>query len=260
MLANCTVGVLAERLSRPPASHQKKDMRPAERDILLLSLAIASGSSDAWSYLGLGHAFVANMTGNTVLCGLAVFTHNDLLNPLLAMCFYVLGTVAATFLTRRVPEGSVWHRDISLVLLLEFAAMVIAEACWTMLQLHGALRKPSPHDPLVHPLLALVGFGIGMQSGAMLRLRVPGIVTTYITGTWTTMASNLVKLRTREIHRPARERLQFEERLAMQIGVLAFYFLAAVLSGWFMSRQPISAGITPTIAVLCAAVYGLIRA
>jgi hypothetical protein len=99
-----------------------------------------------------------------------------------------------------------------------------------------------------------------MQSGAMLRLRVPGIVTTYITGTWTTMASNLVKLRTRELHRPARERLQFEERLAMQIGVLVFYFLSAVLSGWLMSTRPIAAGVTPTIAVLCTAIYGLIRA
>lgn len=234
-------------------------MRPAERDILLLFLAVASGASDAWSYLGLGHAFVANMTGNTVLCGLAIFTHSDLLNPLITICFYVLGTLAATFLTRRVPEGSVWHGAISRTLLLEFAAMAVAEASWTVFQLHGALRHPAAHDPLAHPLLALVAFGIGMQSGAMLRLRVPGIVTTYITGTWTTMASNLVKLRVREQHRPARERVHFEERLFLQIGVLACYFLSAVLSGWFLSRQPIAAGATPPIAVLFVSVYGFVR-
>jgi uncharacterized membrane protein YoaK (UPF0700 family) len=234
-------------------------MRPAERDILLLILAIASGSADGWSYFGLGHAFVANMTGNTVLCGLAVFTHLDLLNPLVALCFYFLGTIAATFLTRHVPEGSLWHRAVSLTLLLEFAVMAVADFCWALFQLHGSLHQPSAQNPLVHPLLALVAFGIGMQSGAMLRLRVPGIVTTYITGTWTTMASNLVKLRVREQHRPERDRIRFEERLAMQVGTLAFYFLSAVLTGWFLSRQPIAAGATPPIAVLCASVYGLIR-
>lgn len=234
-------------------------MRPAERDILLLALAIASGSADGWSYLGLGHAFVANMTGNTVLCGLAVFTHNDLLNPLLSVCFYFAGAVVATLLTRRVPEGSDWHRAVSRTLLLEGALMAAAEIRWTILQLHGELRLPSAHNPLVHPLLVLVAFAVGLQSGAMLRLRVPGIVTTYITGTWTTVASNLVKLRIRELDRPRRERIQFEERLAMQIGVVAVYFLAAVLTGWFISREPIAAGATPAVAVLFTAVYGLAR-
>lgn len=56
-------------------------MRRSERDALLLMLAIAAGSADGWSYFGLGHAFVANMTGNTVLLGIAVFLHGDLLHP-----------------------------------------------------------------------------------------------------------------------------------------------------------------------------------
>ena len=55
-------------------------MRSAERDVLLFVLAASAGSADGWSYLGLGHAFVANMTGNTVLLGIAVFqNHGDLL-------------------------------------------------------------------------------------------------------------------------------------------------------------------------------------
>lgn len=143
--------------------------------------------------------------------------------------------------------------------MLEAAALAAAEGCWTVLQFHGALRQPPAHDPLVHPLLALVAFGLGMQSGAMLRLQVPGIVTTYISGTWTTMASNLVKLRTRVPRKPARERIQFEERLTMQMVLLAVYFLSAVLTGWFLARQPIGAGAVPPIAVLFAAVYGLWR-
>jgi len=44
-------------------------MRVSERDLLLLILAVSAGSADGWSYFGIGHAFVANMTGNTVLLG-----------------------------------------------------------------------------------------------------------------------------------------------------------------------------------------------
>ena len=46
-------------------------MRSVERDLRLLILAASAGSADGWSF-GFGHAFVANMTGNTVLLGLAV--------------------------------------------------------------------------------------------------------------------------------------------------------------------------------------------
>ncbi|MGN6697263.1 MAG: YoaK family protein, partial [Thermomicrobiales bacterium] len=45
---------------------------PVLRDTLLLLLAGAAGSLDAISYLGLGHVFTANMTGNTVLLGVAL--------------------------------------------------------------------------------------------------------------------------------------------------------------------------------------------
>ena len=40
-------------------------MRETERDVMLFLLAASAGSADGWSYFGLGHAFVANMTGNT---------------------------------------------------------------------------------------------------------------------------------------------------------------------------------------------------
>jgi uncharacterized membrane protein YoaK (UPF0700 family) len=42
------------------------------RDAMLTSLSLAAGCVDAVGYLGLGQVFVANMTGNTVLFGLAI--------------------------------------------------------------------------------------------------------------------------------------------------------------------------------------------
>jgi len=61
-------------------------MASVGRDVRLLVLAASAGSADAWSYFGLGHAFVANMTGNTVMLGLAVFQdHGDLLHPAISL-------------------------------------------------------------------------------------------------------------------------------------------------------------------------------
>jgi uncharacterized membrane protein YoaK (UPF0700 family) len=44
-------------------------------------LAAAPGSADSWSYFGRGHAFVANMTGNTVPAGHTIFSSEGLLRP-----------------------------------------------------------------------------------------------------------------------------------------------------------------------------------
>jgi uncharacterized membrane protein YoaK (UPF0700 family) len=42
------------------------------RSGLMVLLTIASGFSDALGYVALGHVFTANMTGNTILLGLAM--------------------------------------------------------------------------------------------------------------------------------------------------------------------------------------------
>ena len=44
---------------------------PQGRDTMVLVLTWAASGVDAISYLGLGHVFTANMTGNAVLLGLA---------------------------------------------------------------------------------------------------------------------------------------------------------------------------------------------
>jgi uncharacterized membrane protein YoaK (UPF0700 family) len=92
-------------------------VRTTERDKLLLVLAITSGSADSWSFLGLGHAFVANMTGNTVLLGLGFSgARHDVLHPLIALIFYAIGVSIGSFLTRNVTPDSIWHQAVSRVL------------------------------------------------------------------------------------------------------------------------------------------------
>lgn len=236
-------------------------MRSSERDVLLFMLAASAGSADGWSYCGLGHAFVANMTGNTVLLGLAVFQrHGDLFHPLIALICYVSGAVIASFSTKRVPPGSVWTKAVSWTLVLEALLMGAAEAGWVVV--HSRATHPldaAASAPGQNLLLAGVAFAIGLQSGAILQLKIPGIVTTYITGTWTSLMNGLVRLATSAQSRTHKKELEFEERLLMQAGVLAAYFFSAVLTGWLFRYSPVRVGVLPAASVLFVAVYGNLR-
>jgi uncharacterized membrane protein YoaK (UPF0700 family) len=227
-------------------------MASVERDVRLLMLAASAGSADGWSYFGFGHAFVANMTGNTVLLGLAVFqNHGDLLHPAISLGCYAAGAVIGSLLTGRIQPGAVWSKAISWTLMLEALLLLGAEAGWIAIQLHIS------SSPSLELLLGTVALAIGMQSGAMVQLKIPGIVTTYITGTWTTMLSGLVRLATHEQQQPEQE-AELEKRLAMQAAVLSVYFLSAVLTGWLFRYRPIAVGILPGLSVLLVAVHGLI--
>ena len=68
----------------------------------------------------------------------------------------------------------------------------------------------------------------------MLQLKIPGIVTTYITGTWTTLMSGLVRIKSQT---PNKER-KSEQRLLMQAAILAVYFLSAALTGCLLALCP----------------------
>jgi uncharacterized membrane protein YoaK (UPF0700 family) len=224
-----------------------------ERDVRLLLLAACAGCADGWSYFGLGHAFVANMTGNTVLLGLAVFqTHGDLLHPAISLGCYGAGAVLGSFLTRNVRRGTYWSKTISWTLMLEGLLLAGAEAGWITHHANGW--------PTFNLLLGAVALAMGIQSAAMVQLNIPGIVTTYITGTWTTMLTGLARLPRQKREQPPPQYLEFEQRLMMQAAVLSVYFLSAVLTGWLFRHLPLAVGALPAAAVLLVAVHGVLRA
>jgi uncharacterized membrane protein YoaK (UPF0700 family) len=228
-------------------------MASLRQDVRLLILAASAGSADGWSYLGLGHAFVANMTGNTVLLGIAVFqNHGDLLHPVIALIGYAAGAVIGTLMAGKARPGSLWPKAISWTLMLEALLLIAAEAGWIVIHLDAR------HSLSLHVLLGIVALAVGMQSAAMVQLKIPGIVTTYITGTWTTMMTGLVHLVTKERRQTRKQDLQLEERLWMQAGVLSVYFLSAVLTGWLFRYRPVAVGAIPGLSVLLVAAHGLI--
>jgi uncharacterized membrane protein YoaK (UPF0700 family) len=219
-------------------------VRVVERDVRLLVLAVSAGSADGWSYLGLGHAFVANMTGNTVLLGIAVFqNHGDLLHPAIALCGYAAGAMLGSAFTAGVQPGMLWSKAISWTLMLEALLLLAAGAGW------------ATHAVNLNLLLGMVALGVGLQSGALVALKIPGVVTTYITGTWTTLLTGIVRF-ARKQPKPDQ---QAEERMELQAGVLAAYFLSAVLTGWLFRHFALAAGALPALSLLIVAVHGIVR-
>lgn len=228
------------------------NVQATERDKLLLFLAVTSGSADGWSYIGLGRAFVANMTGNTVLLGISIFGRTgDSLHPLVSLIAYAVGVAAGSFLTRHVRPGTIWSKSVSLTLLLESLLLVAAAAGW--ISVRGA---PGQMASLI--LLGCVATSIGLQSGALLPLRLPGIITTYITGTWTTLVSGLVQIGGgRERVRESKD--SFEERLLIQAAFLVVYLLSAIATGWISERMPELLGGIPSVPVLLVVIWSVWR-
>jgi uncharacterized membrane protein YoaK (UPF0700 family) len=227
-------------------------MRRAQRNTLLFILAITSGSADGWSYIGLGHAFVANMTGNTVLLGVSIFLeHHDVLHPLISLMCYASGVAFGSLLTRDVKEGSFWSKSTSSVLLLESLILFAAAIAWLS---KNAILSPRLKDLM----LGCVAAAIGLQSGAMLALKLPGIITTYITGTWTTLMSGLVLIGIGRPRVPINE-ASLEDRLFVQAGFLLVYFLSAVVTGWIFHYIPMLIGFLSAIPIFVVGAYGAIR-
>jgi uncharacterized membrane protein YoaK (UPF0700 family) len=79
---------------------------------LLVCLTVVTGLVDAFSYLSLGHVFVANMTGNEVFLGFALAGVGEIsiVASLLAMLAFVLdATMGGRWAAERaVHRGTYW--------------------------------------------------------------------------------------------------------------------------------------------------------
>jgi hypothetical protein len=84
--------------------------RAMVRNAMLVMLSLAAGCVDAVGFLGLGQIFVANMTGNTVLLGLALGQAKGqaALRAVVALAGFVAGVGAGAAIFGRDQEGSSW--------------------------------------------------------------------------------------------------------------------------------------------------------
>ena len=150
---------------------------------LLLGLTLVTGLVDAFSYLVLGHVFVANMTGNVVFLGFAIagapgFSIGASLVALGSFMFGALiGGNAVSRLGRH--RGHLLTAAASFQVILFGASVVVAAASGDPVT--GAYR---------YALIVLLGISMGIQNAAARKLAVPDLTTTVLTLTITGVAAD----------------------------------------------------------------------
>jgi uncharacterized membrane protein YoaK (UPF0700 family) len=157
------------------------------RDAMLVVLSLAAGCVDAVGYLGLGQIFVANMTGNTVLLGLALGQAKGqaALRAAVALAGFVVGVAVGAVIVGPGRERFAWSPAVTAALAFELVVLVAFAVGWL-------LTETEPAGLAVYPLIVLASLAMGVQSAAVRRLGIPGVATTYITGTLTDLTEGAI--------------------------------------------------------------------
>jgi uncharacterized membrane protein YoaK (UPF0700 family) len=155
----------------PPEGDRHGPLHP-----LLLVLTVVTGLVDAFSYLVLGHVFVANMTGNVVFLAFALVGAKgfSIAASALALGAFALGAAASgRIVTHLGPRrGRILALTVVCEVVVTAASVVIG---WTAADPgQGATR---------YVLVALLALGAGMQNGTARKLAVPDLTTTVLTQT-----------------------------------------------------------------------------
>ena len=176
---------ISERFATPRATETWTPART--RDVLIVTLTLVTGATDAIGFIRLGGVFTSVMTGNMVLMGVAAGKGEGALAIHTGVAFvtYVMGSFIGGRVAGRPSEGDdVWPRAISWALCVElalFAAFAIG------FEMAGA----APVGISTYVLLGLNATALGVMSGAILRFGISGLSTTYLTGTLTTVVARL---------------------------------------------------------------------
>ncbi|MFJ9421084.1 YoaK family protein [Streptomyces sp. NPDC101249] len=150
--------------------------------VVLLALTVVSGLIDAVSYLGLGHVFTANMTGNVVVLGFAAAGAPGFSVPHTAtsLGFFLLGALTGGRVAAALGTGSrrTWARRT-----------LGAEAVLVGISALVAFLAPGA-TVTVYALIALTAFAMGLRNATVRKLGVPDLTTTVLTMTLTGLASD----------------------------------------------------------------------
>lgn len=197
-----------------------------------MALTATAGAIDALSYLGLGRVFTANMTGNMVLLGLAAGRVQgfETLRSGVAFVGFALGAFGGAKLVGRGGPKELWPRRVTLALAIEVLLLAGLCAGWMLV---GA----QPVRPMLEVLIALSAMAMGAQSAAIQRLAVPGVATTYVTGTLTSLMTELSAF------------AHFTSGWPLRAGVVLALGAGAVVEGLVLLNWPPGAPLVPLIAL-----------
>src|SRR5882724_7294314 len=153
---------------------------------LLLHIATAiTGLIDAISYLGLGHVFTANMTGNVVFLAFAVAGTPglSLMRSLTALVAFFIGAMIGGRLATRLAE-LVRPNWITIALTMESALLLVA----TLIAID--FRNSSGSLFQSYSIIVLTAVAMGIRNATVRKMAIPDLTTTVLTLTVTGLAAD----------------------------------------------------------------------
>ncbi|HXC75526.1 MAG TPA: YoaK family protein [Candidatus Acidoferrum sp.] len=160
-----------------------RDSRDGPLPPLLVAMTLVTGLVDAFSYLILGHVFVANMTGNVVLLGFALVGAPgfSIAASLAAIASFALGALIGGKVGSRLAQnrGHLFGTAASIQAVFIASAVVLA-----------AISGNSIPPGYRYSLIVLLAIAMGIQNAGARKLAVPDLTTTVLTMTITSIAAD----------------------------------------------------------------------
>src|SRR2546422_9373710 len=149
----------------------------------LFGLTFVTGLIDAVSFLGLGHVFTANMTGNVVFVGFALGGAADLsiLRSLAALGAFASGGVVGGIVTSRQPRTPARH----LLIAMYAEILLLSVAVIAALVTGNEMTSVS-----VYLLIVVTAVAMGLRNAVVRKLAIPDLTTTVLTLTVTGLAAD----------------------------------------------------------------------
>jgi uncharacterized membrane protein YoaK (UPF0700 family) len=196
------------------------------------------------------------MTGNSVLLGIAVGEGKGAAaaSSVVALMSFIIGVLLGAVLA---GEGGDKVKTFTAV-----RREVFVEAGFLALFALACVAPPTTKvGSSVILLIITSGIAMGMQSAAVKRLSLPGIATTYITGTITSLFSGVVHNWFVQRDRVSTEHPvtapSMRHSLGLQAQVFFAYTIAAFLVAMIHFRWPSVAAVLPVVAITTIGVHML---
>jgi uncharacterized membrane protein YoaK (UPF0700 family) len=150
----------------------------------LLALTFTTGLLDITSYVGLGHVFTANQTGNLVLLAGGIAGSGDLSSagPIVSLGAFIVGAGAVGLVTRLIAE-----RQSTLLVRVLTAEIVLLGAAAVLAGVVGV----TPGAASGYIEILLLALAMGMRTAVISGLGGADVTLTMLTGTLAGLAASL---------------------------------------------------------------------